>query len=253
MGRFGAIHCGDGAPFANDKFANPAVGLCSDGALAGLDRHRAHRGGDLVLCKTVCASSLRHLTSLLAPLDQQPEKLAERLLREFGSIAAIVNASGPELQQGSDGNEFWLDAFLSIRQLLDDGLRENLVRTSLDANAVELKRYLLSAMGHLLEERMIAIFADREGQVIAEEVVAEGEESYLLVNARRIFGRALKLDARRMVLAHNHPSGSPEPSPSDVEQTLLLIEQGAQLGVAINDHLVVGRRNVVSMKARGLF
>ncbi|MGB3473007.1 MAG: JAB domain-containing protein [Erythrobacter sp.] len=207
----------------------------------------------MAVFQAVCGDSVRHLTNLLAPLDRQPEKLAAQLLYRFGSIAAIVNASAPELKQASEGNEAWLIAFLAIRQLLNDGLREELVRTSLDANSVELKRYLLSAMGHLREERMIAIFADRAGEVIAEEVIAEGEESYLLINSRRILGRALKLDARRVVLAHNHPSGSAEPSARDIEQTLILISQGAQLGVAIEDHLVVGKMSVVSMKDRGLF
>lgn len=112
--------------------------------------------------------------------------------------------------------------------------------------------YLLMTMRALHEERMLAIFADAAGFVIAEEMLAEGGQSNVLITPRQVFGRALKLDARRILLAHNHPSGDANPSLRDIEHTRLLCQQADGLGLIIEDHLIVGARQVVSMKDRGL-
>nr|WP_282099713.1 JAB domain-containing protein [Qipengyuania qiaonensis] len=111
---------------------------------------------------------------------------------------------------------------------------------------------MLETMGGLGRERMIAIFADDAGFVISEEVIADGLEGRIHVSPRILFGRALSLDARRMLIAHNHPSGSAEPSASDISQTREIISQAERLGVMLIDHLVVGRGQVVSMRGRGL-
>lgn len=62
----------------------------------------------------------------------------------------------------------------------------------------------------------------------------------------------MNLDARRVLLAHNHPSGNANPSLQDIEHTRMLCRQAEGLGLVIEDHLIVGAREVVSMKDRGL-
>jgi len=145
-----------------------------------------------------------------------------------------------------------VEALLAIRQLLHDGAREEIVRTPLGSDPRALQRYLLETMGRLNRERMIAIMADEAGFVISEEVIADGGEGHIQVSPRALFGRALSLDARRMLIAHNHPSGNAEPSATDIDQTKELILQAERLGISLVDHLVVGRRLVVSMRSRGL-
>lgn len=164
-----------------------------------------------------------------------------------------MQAPDIELQQVAKVGEGWVGAFLAVRRLLHDGMREELVRTPIDRNRNALTSYLLMTMRHLAEERMLAIFADANGDVIAQEVIAEGSDGLVLVTPRRVFGRAFNLDARRIVLAHNHPSGSPEPSHEDIAHTRLLNAQAASLGLSIDDHLIVGARQVTSMKERGLY
>jgi DNA repair protein RadC len=112
--------------------------------------------------------------------------------------------------------------------------------------------YLLMTMGQLPEERMLAVFADADGFVIAEEIIAEGDTAHVLVTPRRVFTRALNLDARKILLAHNHPSGCAEPSAMDIEQTRLLGRQAAGLGLEIEDHLIIGASTVTSMRDRGV-
>jgi len=174
------------------------------------------------------------------------------LLYRFGSIGKITQASESDLRQAANADENWVDVLLMVRRLVHDGMREKLSRTKLGRNREALVSYLLMTMQHLSHERMLAIFADAEGFVIAEEVIAEGGDTHLSLAPRRIFGRALNLDARRIILAHNHPSGSAEPSVQDVEHTQTLRRQAAVLGLTIDDHLIVGSRCVTSMRERGL-
>jgi DNA repair protein RadC len=157
------------------------------------------------------------------------------------------------LRQIARKDETWIDAFLTIRWLMLDGMREKLTRTSLGDDRDALFSYLLMTMQHLSEERMLAIFADRNGHVIAEEIIAEGADAHVLLTPRRIFSRALNLNASKIILAHNHPSGCAEPSSIDIEHTRLLSRQAAELGLILEDHLVIGARTVTSMKSRSLF
>jgi DNA repair protein RadC len=189
---------------------------------------------------------------LLTPLHPQPEFLAQRLLSRFGTIGQIAQASETELRRTAVEGETWIEAFLAMRRLMHDGLREELIRSKLGQDRRALFDYLLSTMRKLPEERMIAIFADAEGFVIAEETIAEGTKGHVLVTPRRIFGRAMKLDARRILLAHNHPSGCAQPSLLDIRDTRALCRQARSLGIWIEDHLIVGHREIVSMKDRGL-
>lgn len=163
-----------------------------------------------------------------------------------------MQASDRELLQISKPDEKWANVLLMVRQLIHDGMRERLVRTRLAEDRDALFSYLLMTMRHLPEERMLAVFADKQGFVIAEEIIAQGSASQLLMTPRRIFTRALNLDACKILLAHNHPSGCAEPSMVDIRHTRLLGRQAAGLGLDIVDHLIIGGGTVTSMKDRGM-
>lgn len=109
---------------------------------------------------------------------------------------------------------------------------------------------LLATMRDLETERMVAIFADSRGRMLAQDLVAEGDQSGLRLSLRRIFSKALSRDARRMVLAHNHPSGSAEPSASDIASTKRLHAFANSLGIALEDHLIIGKDQITSMRGR---
>jgi DNA repair protein RadC len=174
------------------------------------------------------------------------------LLHRFGSIGRIVQASDSELRRAARADESWADALLMIRRLIHDGMHEKLVRTKLSEDREALCSYLLMTMRHLPEERMLAIFADTDGFVIAEEIIGEGSVAHVSVTPRKVFTRALNLDARKILLAHNHPSGCAEPSTFDIRHTQLLKKQATGLGLVIVDHLIIGAGVVTSMKDRGM-
>ena len=80
----------------------------------------------------------------------------------------------------------------------------------------------------------------------------QGTVDHAPIYPREIVRRALELSASSVILVHNHPSGDPTPSKADIEVTQAVIAAGRPLGVAVHDHLVVGRDGVVSFKAKGL-
>ena len=252
MGRVGPIHRRNGSHPADAELADATYRIRRDGALASVAGRHPDRGRNLATHQTSARDSHQYLSCLLAPLHYDPDSLARRLLYRFGSIGRIVQASDVELRHAAKAGENWVDPLLMIRRLIHDGMRETIVRTRLGENREAMFSYLLTTMGQLPEERMLAVFADTDGFVIAEEIIADGEAAHVLVTPRRVFTRALNLDARKILLAHNHPSGCAEPSALDIEQTHRLVRQAAGLGLMIEDHLIIGAGTVTSMRDRGV-
>ena len=252
MGRIGPIHRRDGSCPADAGLADATYRLCRNGALARLAGGHSDRGRNVAADQAISRDSHQHLSCLLAPLHHDPASLARRLLYRFGSIGRIVQASDVELRHAAKAGEKWVDPLLMVRRLIHDGMRETIVRTRLGEDREAMFSYLLMTMGQLPEERMLAVFADADGYVIAEEIIAEGDAARVLVTPRKVFTRALNLDARKILLAHNHPSGCAEPSMVDIEQTRLLNRQAAGLGLVIEDHLIIGASTVTSMRDRGV-
>lgn len=252
MGRIGPISRSDGAFVAGAELADSAYRLCRDGALASVAGSHDHRHRNRTADQAIARAAHQHLSCLLTPLHHDPASLSRRLLHRFGSIGRIAQASDSELRHASRPEEKWADALVMIRRLIQDGMREKLLRTRLGDDRDAMISYLMMTLRHLPQERMLALFADDEGFVIAEEVIAEGSEAHVIVSPRRVFTRALNLDARKILFAHNHPSGCAEPSMMDIEHTRLLGRQAAGLGLVIEDHLIIGANAVTSMRDRGL-
>ena len=131
-------------------------------------------------------------------------------------------------------------------------MSEDLRRTKLGERSQELHRFLFASLGNLPDERLAAIYADRSGHVIGEGIISRGSSDRLLLLSRSLFSQALKLDARRLVIAHNHPSGDASPSQTDIRTTKTLARQARELGVILEDHLIVAANKIFSMKAGGM-
>lgn len=89
-------------------------------------------------------------------------------------------------------------------------------------------------------ETFAVLHLDRKNRILSAEITAIGSVSCVAVGAREIFRAALAADASAIVLAHNHPSGDPEPSPEDRALTRRLLEAGKLIGINVLDHVVLG-------------
>ena len=110
---------------------------------------------------------------------------------------------------------------------------------------------LTSELGGLDREHFLALHLDSRHRVLAVETVSVGTLNASLVHPREVFRAAIALQAAAVLVAHNHPSGCPQPSADDLELTRRLARCGNLLGIELLDHLVVGDGEVVSIREHG--
>jgi len=102
------------------------------------------------------------------------------------------------------------------------------------------------------KEHFVIFYLDSRNQEIKREIISVGSLNANLVHPREVFEPAVKNLAAQVILAHNHPSGNPEPSEDDLELNKRLTEAGKILGIEVIDHIIIGRSGYLSFKERGL-
>ena len=96
------------------------------------------------------------------------------------------------------------------------------------------------------------LFLDRKNQLIADELMGQGTVDHAPVYPREIARRALELSASALILVHNHPSGDPTPSRTDIDITREIVDALAPFEIRVHDHLIAAKRGVTSFKSEGL-
>jgi DNA repair protein RadC len=104
----------------------------------------------------------------------------------------------------------------------------------------------------LSQERFVVLALDARNRLLSVAEVAQGTATSVEVHPRDVFAPLLRESAARAIVAHNHPSGDPEPSEDDRELTLRLSKAARLLGIPLLDHLIVGQGTYVSLADRGL-
>jgi DNA repair protein RadC len=112
--------------------------------------------------------------------------------------------------------------------------------------------YCRTAMAYEEREQFRILFLDKKNQLLADEVQQTGTVDHTPVYPREVIRRALELSATAVILVHNHPSGDPTPSRADIEMTRTIIDVGKPLGIAVHDHLIIGRDGHVSFRGLNL-
>lgn len=179
-------------------------------------------------------------------------RLAERLLAHFGDLAGVAQASITEMQAVKGIGRvkaIEVKAALEIgRRLLATAPQER-PRVTTPADAANL---LMSEMMFLEQEQLRLILLDTRNRVLDTPTIYQGSLNTSVVRIGEVFRMAIKENAAAMIVAHNHPSGDPSPSPEDVNVTRQLIQAGKLLGIDLLDHIVIGKQRFVSLKERGL-
>jgi DNA repair protein RadC len=111
---------------------------------------------------------------------------------------------------------------------------------------------LVVEMGDLEQERLRVVLLNTKNHILGMPTVYQGNVNHVSIRVGEVFREAVRYNATALIVAHNHPSGDPTPSPEDVAVTRLLIEAGTLIGVEVLDHLVVCRRGYVSLRETGL-
>lgn len=107
-------------------------------------------------------------------------------------------------------------------------------------SAQEGADFLMPRLRYAAREQFVAVMLNSKNRVIATEVISEGTLTSSVVHAREVFTPALLHHAAAVIVAHNHPSGDPQPSREDREVTAMLAQSGKVLGIPLLDHLIIG-------------
>ena len=178
--------------------------------------------------------------------------LAKTLLDRFGGLAGLLNADPRSLARHPGMGETSAAALkivaLAARRLARAEVRSAPVLGSWQA----LIDYLTIDMAHLTVERVRVLYLNAANMLIHDEHVGDGSIDEAAIHPREVIRKALDLGAVALILVHNHPSGSPEPSRADIQITNKIAEAGRLLGIVVHDHVIIGRLGHVSLKAKGL-
>jgi DNA repair protein RadC len=179
-------------------------------------------------------------------------QLAQQLLSEHKGWSGLLRADYHELcrRRGvGEAKAATLKAALEIgRRLLIAGIDE---RPQIKSPA-DVANLLLLEMGHLEQEQLRAVLLDTKNRVQEIATIYVGSVNSAQVRVGEVFRDAIRRNSAALIVAHNHPSGDPTPSPEDILVTRQIVEAGRLLDVEVLDHLVIGRGRYVSMRERGL-
>lgn len=115
----------------------------------------------------------------------------------------------------------------------------------------QLIDYLRADMACVAVERFRVLFLNAQNRLLSETLV-EGSVNQAPIYPREIMRHALEVGATALILVHNHPSGDPTPSRTDIEVTMQIAEAGRALDICIHDHLIVSASGWTSFKMLGL-
>ena len=131
-------------------------------------------------------------------------------------------------------------------------LRLPLASRPIISTSKQLLDYLRADMANLINERFRVLFLTSQNELIADDLVWEGTVGEAPAYPREVVKRALEVGATGIILVHNHPSGSHQPSQGDVDATRRIADAALMMGICVHDHIVVSRAGWSSFRRLGL-
>jgi DNA repair protein RadC len=173
---------------------------------------------------------------------------AKALIMRFGSLAEVLGAPERLLREVPDiGESAALD--LKIIAAAAQRMAKNEIQgRQVLASWSKVIDYCRAAMAFETVEQFRILFLDKKNALIADEIQQRGTVDHTPVYPREVVRRALELSATAVILVHNHPSGDPTPSRADIEMTKTIVDTAGSLGIAVHDHIIIGKSGHVSFK-----
>ena len=178
--------------------------------------------------------------------------LARYLLNEFGSLGRLMNAPERELVQHKGMGQASFTQFAVVREIGRRVLAEELQEGALFDSPKTAADFLRLHLGHERVEVSLVLLLNRQNRLINCVELSRGTVAENTVYVREVVKLALDHYADSLIVAHNHPGGAAEPSPSDIEWTGRLKQALELVDVRLLDHFIVTARQAVSLAEQGL-
>ncbi|MEM7236453.1 MAG: DNA repair protein RadC [Pseudomonadota bacterium] len=178
--------------------------------------------------------------------------LAKLLLERFGDFNGVISAPIARLADIQGVGDAVICELKIVEAAAHRLARSRIMNRQILSSWTALIDYCKTCMAHRDTEQFRILFLDRKNVLIADEAQAQGTVDHVPVYPREVVKRALELNASALILVHNHPSGDPTPSQSDIEMTQLVDEAAKTVGLVVHDHVIVGKARETSFRSMGL-
>jgi DNA repair protein RadC len=221
---------------------------------SGTEGHRARMRARLLSAgpDAVADHEMLEMVLFLALPRRDTKPLARTLLARFASFAGVIAAPAAELSSIDGLGEAAVAALKLVQAAALRLARAELIDRPVLANWERLMAYLTASLARERVEQFHVLFLDNRNHLMADEVQSRGTVNHTPVYPREVVKRALELHATALILVHNHPSGDPTPSVTDLEMTREMTQAAAALSIVLHDHVIIGNGRWLSFRREGL-
>ena len=180
------------------------------------------------------------------------KQVAKQIILKFKSLEGALSASFEELEKIKDMGPvkaLVLKLFPAVSERL---AREKITKKIKLDSPKAVADFLQKSIGKEKKEYFVMLSLNTQNQLIKVSNISVGTLDASLVHPREVFYEAIQASASQIIVAHNHPSGSTEPSVEDIEVSKQLIKTGKILGIDVLDHIIVSKNNYKSLKEADL-
>ncbi|MDD2868824.1 DNA repair protein RadC [Neomegalonema sp.] len=178
--------------------------------------------------------------------------LAKALLGRFHDVEGVLSAEPARLREVKGLGDSAIVEFKIVEAAAHRLAQAKVIGRPVFAQWSEIVAYCRTRMAHLPVEEVRLLFLDKKNALMADEARNRGTVDHAPVYPREVAKRAVELRASGVVMAHNHPTGDPSPSAADVRTTKDVKKALEAVGVQLIDHIIVGKKADVSLRARDL-
>jgi DNA repair protein RadC len=180
-------------------------------------------------------------------------QMAQQLLERFGGLSGLLHTTADELKTFKGlGGPAKRAELVAVLELARRAMAEQLKQREVFSSPGAVKHYLQLHLAARAHEVFAVLFLDAQNRLLAMEELFRGTLTQTSVYPREVVLRALQVGAAAVVLAHNHPSGTVQPSRADEALTQTLKAALALVDVRVLDHVIVAQGEALSMAEKGL-
>ena len=177
--------------------------------------------------------------------------LAHRLMAKFGDFNRVISAPEARLRNVKGVGDAVVVELKIVEAAAQRMARAKIMQRQIVSSWDDLLNYCHTKMAHRETEQFRVLYLDRKNVLIADEAQGQGTVDHVPVYPREVAKRALELNASALILVHNHPSGDPTPSASDIDMTEQIARACEALGLTLHEHLIIGKSNELSFRSEG--
>lgn len=184
--------------------------------------------------------------------DQNVMELAGQFLKQFPDLYTLKMASLEELQAIHGIGRV---RSIELRAAIELGCRiEKATQPKFGqiSSSNQIAHQLIQELRDFQQEHLVALYLNTKNEIIKQETIFIGSLNQSIAHPREIFKGAVRYSAARVLIAHNHPSGNPQPSENDLDFTERVKYCGEMMGIPLLDHIITGHDDYLSMKEEGL-